>query len=75
MSLMKQQGLLFLFPLILAIIHSFFGIRFTSLLLSTLGVHHTVESMAVTAGVLILIYVGYFIVTYLSSKRIIKEAS
>jgi len=74
MSLLKQQGLLFLFPLILAIVHSVFGIRFTALLFKTLGVQHTVGSMALTAGVLILIYVGYFIVTYLSSKRIIKEA-
>lgn len=73
-SLLKQQGLLFLFPLILAIIHSIFGIRFTSLLFNQLGVQHTVESMALTAGVLLLIYAGYFLVTYLTSKRIIKEA-
>ena len=73
-SLLKQQGLLFLFPLALAIVHSVFGIRFTAMLFSALGVQHTVESMALTAVVLIVIYVGYFIVTYLSSKRIIKEA-
>ena len=73
-SLFKQQGLLFLFPLILAIIHSIFGIRFTSLLFNQLGVQHTVESMALTAAVLILIYAGYFLVTYLTSRRIIKEA-
>ena len=73
-SLFKQQGLLFLFPLILAIVHSVFGIRFTAMLFNALGVQHTIQSMALTAAVLIVIYVGYFLVTYLSSKRIIKEA-
>ena len=44
------------------------------MLFNALGVQHTVQSMALTAAVLIVIYVGYFLVTYLSSKRIIKEA-
>ena len=73
-SLFKQQGLLFLFPLILAIIHSVFGIKFTEMILEQIGVQHTVGSMILTAVVLIIIYAGYFVVTFLSSRRIIKEA-
>ena len=74
LSLLKQQGILFLLPLILAIIHSIFGLRFTALLLNQLGVSHTIGSMLLTAVVLLVIYAGYFLVTYLSSKRVIREA-
>ncbi len=71
-SLFKQQGLLFLFPLLLALIHSVFGIRFMKNILNQIGIRHTAGSMILTAGILIAIYFGYFLITFFSSRRIIR---
>ena len=72
-SLFKQEGLLFLFPLLLALVHSVFGIKFTEKILNQIGIRHTAGSMILTAGILIAIYFGYFLVTFLSSKRSIQD--
>ena len=72
-SLRKQQALLFLLPMALAVIHSIFGMRFTDMVLSAIGIGNTAGSMILTAVILIVIYAGYFLVTFLSSKRIIRE--
>ena len=70
-SLWKQQALLFLLPLVLAVIHSIFGMRFTEMILRAIGVGNTASSMILTAVILIIIYAGYFFVTFFSSKKII----
>lgn len=72
-SLRKQQGILFLLPLLLAILHSVFGIRFTTLVFQLIGVRHTAEALFLTAVVIVIIYAGYFLVTFFSSRRIIKD--
>ena len=72
-SLFKQESLLFLFPLLLALVHSVFGIRFTESILNQLGIRHTADSMILTAVILIVIYFGYFLVTFISSKRSIRD--
>lgn len=72
-ALFRQIGIFFLFPLILAIIHSIFGIKFCSYLLETFGKDELIKSIIMTAGIIVFIYGGYFIITYLCSKNIIKE--
>ena len=72
-ALFRQIGIFFLFPLILAIIHSIFGIKFCAYLLETFGKDELIKSIIVTAGVIVFIYGGYFLFTYLCSKNIIKE--
>ena len=72
-ALFRQIGIFFLFPLILAIIHSIFGIKFCAYLLETFGKDELIKSIIVTAGVIVFIYGGYFLITYLCSKNIIKE--
>lgn len=72
-ALFRQIGIFFLFPLILAIIHSIFGIKFCLYLLETFGQGELIKSIIVTAGIIIFIYGGYFLITYLCSKNIIKE--
>ena len=72
-SLFVQIGIFFLMPLILAIIHSIFGIICANNILSVFGNDGLVSSIIMTALFIILIYGGYFILTYFSSKRIIKE--
>lgn len=72
-ALFRQIAIFFLFPLVLAIIHSVFGILFCNYILETFGNEKLLESILMTALFLILIYGGYFLLTYLCSKHIIKE--
>ena len=72
-ALFRQIGIFFLFPLIVAIIHSIFGLRFCAFILETFGKDKLVASIIMTAIFLISIYGGYFLLTYLCSKNIIKE--
>ncbi len=72
-SLFNQIGIFFLIPLIIAIIHSIFGIIFCNFILETIGNQKLLISIIITSIFLILIYGGYFIITYISSKNIIKE--
>lgn len=72
-ALFHQIAIFFLFPLILAMIHSIFGIMFCSYILETLGKEKLLESIVMTAIFLVIIYGGYFLITYYCSKNIIKE--
>lgn len=72
-SLLKQIGIFFLAPLLLAIIHSIFGIKCANLMLSAFGKSGMLTSIIMTAIFIIIIYGGYFLLTYFSSKSIIKE--
>lgn len=72
-ALFRQIAIFFLFPLILAMIHSIFGIIFCNYILETFGNEKLLESIILTATFLITIYGGYFILTYLCSKNIIRE--
>jgi len=72
MALFKQIGIFFAFPLLLAIIHSVFGIKFINLILQTMGMSSMLASVGITFVFLVVIYGGYFIITYLCSKSIIR---
>lgn len=72
-ALFRQIAIFFLFPLLLAMIHSIFGILFCNYILEAFGNEKLLESILMTALFLILIYGGYFLLTYLCSKNIIKE--
>ena len=72
-ALFKQIGLFFLFPLLLAIIHSVPGISVASYMIENMGKGNMLNSITLTAGFVVLIYGGYFLISYFSSKRIISE--
>ena len=73
-SLFMQIGLFFLMPLILAIIHSIFGIQFAIILMSGLASkEELLPSIIVTIIIIGVVYGLYFMATYLGSKNIIKE--
>ena len=72
-ALFRQIGIFFMFPLILASIHSVFGIMFCNNILKTMGVNFNLKSVMITALFIIFIYGGYFFITYICSKNIIKE--
>lgn len=72
MALLKQIGIFFAFPLILALIHSVFGIKFINIILATMGMSSMAASIGLTLVFVLIIYGGYFIITYLCSRSIIK---
>ncbi|MBQ8965478.1 ABC transporter permease [Ruminococcus sp.] len=72
-SLLVQSGLFFLLPLLLAALHSIFGMRFGLYVLTVFGNTGLGPSIALTAVILALIYGGYFLITYLCSRSIIRE--
>ena len=72
-SLFRQIAIFFIFPLLVAIIHSIFGIKFCSYIISTFGNEQLLNSIIMTAVFIVVIYGGYFLITYLCSKNIIKE--
>lgn len=72
-ALFKQIGIFFATPLLLAIIHSIFGIKFANFLLESMGTKGLLLSNIMTAIFLVAIYGGYFILTYLCSKNIISK--
>lgn len=72
-ALFKQIAIFFSVPLILAIIHSIFGIEFCKYILMTFGDEEMTKSITMTAVFLIVIYGGYFLITYYCSKNIIKD--
>ena len=73
-ALFRQIGIFFGLPLVLAIIHSIFGIQFAMSIFETLASkEQLLPSIIVTAIVIGIIYGCYFLATYIGSKNIIKE--
>ena len=72
-ALFRQIGIFFLLPLLLAVIHSIFGIRFAVKILEVFGTEELLPSIIMTGIFLVIIYGGYFLITYYCSKNIIKE--
>lgn len=72
-ALFNQIGVFFLFPLLLAVIHSIFGIKFANYILESMGTTSLLSSIILAAVFIVVIYGGYFLVTYYTSKNIIKE--
>ncbi|MGL4874711.1 MAG: ABC transporter permease, partial [Clostridium sp.] len=60
-------------PLILALVHSTIGIYVSEEVISNFGKSSIVNASLMTMGVIIVIYAGYFVVTYLGYKNIVKE--
>ena len=73
-SLFMQIGIFFGLPLVVAIIHSIFGIQFVLTLLSGIASKEDLlPSIIATVVVMGVIYGSYFLATYFGSKNIIKS--
>ena len=73
-ALFRQIGIFFALPLILAIIHSIFGIQFVlSMMVGLARSEDLLPSIVTTVCVIGAIYGAYFLATYLGSKNIIRE--
>lgn len=74
-ALFRQIAIFFAMPLMLAIVHSIFGITVAKNILESMGKQDLVYPIILTSIIIVLIYGGYFLITYFSSKRIISESS
>ena len=72
-AIKAQIILYFCLPLSLALVHSYVGIKTASILISTLGQINISEAVVQSLIIVIVIYVGYMIATYIGSKNMLKE--
>ena len=57
--------------MLLAAIHSVFGMKFAMFILEVFGTEKLTESVLFTSAVILIIYGGYFLITYFCSLSII----
>lgn len=72
-ALFRQIACYFILPLSLAILHSVVGLNVGYNLIKDSIEGNLLGSIVLTAGVIILIYSGYFVATFISSKNIINK--
>ena len=75
-SLFRQTGIFFLLPLLLAGIHTIFGMKFATNVLGMFGTaDELLPGMLLTALIVAAIYGGYFLITYFCGKGMIRNRS
>lgn len=72
-AVLKQTTLFFGFPLLLAIVHSIFGMKVSYMIIEVLGTEYMVQSIVMTAILILIVYGGYFVITYNSCRNMIKD--
>ena len=72
-SIFRQSGIFFLLPILLATVHSVFGIKFAVQVLEVFGIEKIWSSIIATTVIILLIYGGYFLITYYSGRGIVKK--
>ncbi len=72
-ALRRQNGLLFLLPILLAAVHAIFGIQVCRTMLSIYGSKGSGAALAVTLALTGAIYGGYFLLSHKCSVKIVKE--
>lgn len=71
-AVFSQVFIYFMMPLTIAIIHSIVGIIVASKVISMFGASSILVSAIITAIIIIMVYGGYFLTTYVGYKNIIK---
>ena len=72
-ALFWQIAIFFFMPLLLAVIHSIFGIKFISAAIVQMTGENLLKPIIVSALIYGILYFAYFISTYFGSKRILEE--
>ena len=69
-----ERYIFFLCPMVLAVIHSYFGMQFSTRLLTYVAEKDQLFTATMLAAAIIaVLYGGYLIITYFSSKSIVRE--
>lgn len=72
-SLLVQIGITFIFPLIVALIHSFVALKEINHIINLMVNINIADNIIITSGFIVIVYGGYYLATYLASNRIINE--
>lgn len=72
-SLLSQIGIYFMMPLSLALIHSIVGLEFSKKVITLFGSISIMKNILISLCVLLVIYGGYFIATYIGAKKNINQ--
>jgi len=72
-SLLTQIAIYFLMPLSLALIHSIAGLEFSKRIITLFGSISIMKNILIALSILVIIYGGYFIATYLGAKKNINN--
>lgn len=72
-SLLVQIGIMFIFPLTVALVHSFVALKEINYLISSIVNINIADNIIITTLFIVVAYGGYYLATYLASNRIINE--
>ena len=72
-ALLTQIGIYFVFPLVVALCHSGVALYVLNNVLSLIGISNLSVPIMVTLALLVLVYGGYFLVTYFGSRSIVHQ--
>jgi len=71
--LAAQIGIYFVFPLILALCHSFVALSVVTKVVTLLGNMDIVSPLVITMLLFIVVYGGYYLITYFASRTMIHQ--
>ena len=72
-SLLVQIAIYFMVPLSLALVHSIVGLKVSSDIVSAFGSGSMMTQITISIVLLVVVYGGYFLATYLGAKKMVKE--
>lgn len=72
-SLFNQLTIFFIIPLVSALIHMIFGLKFTKDFMALSGYQLDIHRVGIVIGFVILVNLGYLIITYLMNRTLVKE--
>lgn len=70
-AIFRQTAIYFLLPLSLAIVHSIVGLRVANEAIRSMGGVNAAQNILITALIIILVYGGYFLATFIGSRQMI----
>lgn len=73
-SVLVQQTIFFVFPLLMGVAHSFVALQVVIEIVALFGGMSIGGTVGVTCGIFLLCYGGYFAVTYVMSKGIVQDS-
>lgn len=71
-TILKQTAIYFMMPLFLALIHSIVGLKVAKVIVNCIGTNNVTEQLLITTFIFIIIYGGYFWITYIGAKKMVK---
>jgi putative ABC transport system permease protein len=71
-TIFTQTAIYFMLPLFLALIHSIVGLKIAKVVVNYLGAVNVTGQLLITTFIFIIIYGGYFWITYIGARKMVK---